>query len=412
MGVLWHLEQDENRDEKVDVEMRQCCYQVRDVLCSGGNITQNAALIKRVMELWKEVSAHDRVLNCALHHVCSHGEGVVPDVWNERADTVAKAAADGEVSLVGKFAELAGLHATAKSKKNDKSLALGDGPEIEVSEGEAVLHVDGFADPVSGKDGWFWRMSDGDVELQAGGFTAPLPDELSNLGMARRTVRATLHALVAAFSKIAQQGTKSLIKVMCCRTSLQAEMKIDRLDSLMRANALWELISEAHGLQSNLGAHGCLIQCYKAKKYRVMAHVTEMAKTASVGCSPNVGGVGATDELKLLSVSGVAPVDLSYPVLGPQWPTRGDVCDVCDKVWSRGGPEEVMTHVNAAHKRKKLTGLFKTTDATRMCAAMWCEVPTHGHGEINRAMRAPSIRGFSRRLKWKTEFLWRKLKIG
>jgi hypothetical protein len=196
---------------------------------------------------------------------------------------VAKAAADGEVSLVGKFAVLTGLHAAAKLKNNDKSLALGDGPEIEVSEGEAVLHVDGLADPVSGEDGWFWRVSDGDVELQAGGFTEPLPDKLSNLGVARRTVRATLHALVAAFAKIAQRGTKSLIKATCCRTSLQAEMKIDRLGSLMRTNALWELMSEAHGLQSNLGAHGCLIQCCKAKKCRVMARATEMAKQLLLG---------------------------------------------------------------------------------------------------------------------------------
>ena len=78
MDVSWHLKQDENLDEKVDVETRQDCYQVRDVLCGGGNITQNVVLMKRVMELWKGVSAHDRVLNCALHHVRSHGKGVVP----------------------------------------------------------------------------------------------------------------------------------------------------------------------------------------------------------------------------------------------------------------------------------------------------------------------------------------------
>jgi hypothetical protein len=119
MDVLWHLEQDENFDEKVDVEMRQGCYQVRDVLCSGGKITQNVVLIKRVMDLWKEVSAHDRVLNCTLYHVYSHGKGVVPDVWNEHADVVAKAAANGDISLVGKFAELSALHEAAKPQKGD-----------------------------------------------------------------------------------------------------------------------------------------------------------------------------------------------------------------------------------------------------------------------------------------------------
>ena len=63
-----------------------------------------------------------------------------------------------------------------------KAFALGDGPDIEVGEGEAILYVDGFADQVSGNDGWFWRLSDGDRELQAGGFTAPLPEEQQSLG--------------------------------------------------------------------------------------------------------------------------------------------------------------------------------------------------------------------------------------
>ena len=69
-------------------------------------------------------------------------------------------------------------------------------------------------------------------------------------------------------------GTKSTVKVMYKRASLQEEMKIERLDSLQKTNKMRGLIVEAHGLQTNLGAHGCLIQYYKAKKCRIMAYVT------------------------------------------------------------------------------------------------------------------------------------------
>ena len=96
MGIIWTAENHPN--EIMDIEIRQGCFEVLDVLVNNRGYSAHVVLINEVRKLWKMAKEKGNIRQLDMYHIYAHGRGNYVDLWNGLADLIAKKAADGFIS--------------------------------------------------------------------------------------------------------------------------------------------------------------------------------------------------------------------------------------------------------------------------------------------------------------------------
>ena len=122
MDILWTVEG--QPDKTFDIEIRQDCYEVLDVIVNGRNYTANVVLINKVKKLWNEAVKTKNIRNMDIYHIYAHGKARNIHPWNDMANLVAKKAVDGFITTkCGPFLIDNSDDDNVEEKKDSKEMA-------------------------------------------------------------------------------------------------------------------------------------------------------------------------------------------------------------------------------------------------------------------------------------------------